>query len=378
MYPKLVEYHNWWYTNRDHDKNGIAEYGGMVHDAHWLYDDNGNIVKDKEGNPKFNEDEVILAAAWESGMDNATRFDKEGVGGEDVGVKVFENKDKNGKLIGYSINQESVDLNAYLYAEKAFLKSMAEVLGNNGDAKKYEKEADYVREYVSENMLDERSKGTEGWIPLWAKMSTKEQAEKVKDNMTDPDKFDTFVPLPTASKDNPKYNPDKYWRGPVWMDQALYGIEALQNYGFDKDAERMAKKLFNNAEGLMGDGPIRENYNPETGKGLHTTNFSWSASAYYLMYQNTLTSKDTTSQNGIAIPISEVEEGNKPGDNNNNNGGNNAENNKPGDNNTEIDKPNVDNNKPIPPTGYSFGVAGLAAAVASIGAGVKMLKRRKK
>ena len=63
---------------------------------------------------------------------------------------------------------------------------------------------------------------------------------------------------------------------------------------------------------------------------------------------------------------------------NNNNGGNNAENNKPGDNNTEIDKPNVDNNKPIPPTGYSFGVAGLAAAVASIGAGVKMLKRRKK
>ena len=418
MYPKLVEYHNWWYTNRDHDKNGIAEYGGMVHDAHWLYDENGNIVKDKDGNPKFNEDEVILAAAWESGMDNATRFDKEGVGGEDVGVKVFENKDKNGKLIGYSINQESVDLNAYLYAEKAFLKSMAEVLGNNGDAKKYEKEADYVREYVSENMfdektgffydlqisedgkkknmLDERGKGTEGWIPLWAKMATKEQAEKVKDNMTDPGKFDTFVPLPTASKDNPKYNPDKYWRGPVWMDQALYGIEALQNYGFDKDAERMAKKLFNNAEGLMGDGPIRENYNPETGKGLHTTNFSWSASAYYLMYQNTLTSKDTTSQNGIAIPLSEVEEDNKPGDNNNNNGGNNSgnenkpgdnnnnnggnnsENNKPENNNSGLDKPNTDNNKPIPSTGYSFGFVGLAAAAASIGAGVKMLKRRKK
>ena len=32
MYPKLVAYHNWWYTNRDLDKNGIAEYGGMVHE----------------------------------------------------------------------------------------------------------------------------------------------------------------------------------------------------------------------------------------------------------------------------------------------------------------------------------------------------------
>ena len=33
MYPKLVAYHNWWYTNRDIDKNGIAEYGGMVHET---------------------------------------------------------------------------------------------------------------------------------------------------------------------------------------------------------------------------------------------------------------------------------------------------------------------------------------------------------
>lgn len=33
MYPKLVAYHNWWYKNRDIDKNGIAEYGGMVHET---------------------------------------------------------------------------------------------------------------------------------------------------------------------------------------------------------------------------------------------------------------------------------------------------------------------------------------------------------
>ncbi|MGL4570154.1 MAG: alpha-glucosidase [Clostridium sp.] len=404
MYPKLVDYHNWWYTNRDHDKNGIAEYGGMVHDLHWLYDDKGNIVKDKDGNPMYNEDEVILAAAWESGMDNATRFDKEGAGGEDVGVKVFENKDKSGKLIGYSINQESADLNAYLYAEKAFLKSMADELGKINDSDKYKKEADYVREYVSENMfddktgffydlqisedgkkknvLDERGKGTEGWIPLWAKMATKEEAEKVKDNMIDQGKFDTFVPFPTASKDNDKYNPNKYWRGPVWMDQALYGVEALQNYGFDKDAERMAKKLFNNAEGLMGDGPIRENYNPETGAGLHTKNFSWSASAYYLMYQNTLTSKDTTSQTGIAIPTVDVEEDNKPDvkpDDDNKPSKPEPDNKPDSDNNSgnNNNKPSVDNSKPIPPTGYTFGFAGLVA-LASIGSGIVLIKKRKK
>ena len=314
MYPKLVDYHNWWYTNRDHDKNGIAEYGGMVHPLN------------------NSEDEIILAAAWESGMDNATRFDKEGFGEGDIGVKVFENKNAEGETIGYSINQESADLNSYLYAEKAFLKSIAQELGNTADATKYEEEAKKVREYVNEHMFDEetgffydlqisedgsekkvlvnRGKGTEGWLPLWAKLATQEQADLVKENMVDANKFDTFMPFPTASKDNPKYNPNKYWRGPVWLDQALYGVEALQNYGYEADAERMAKKLFDNAEGLMGDGPIRENYNPETGAGLHTKNFSWSASAYYLMYQNILSDNKTTSQDSLAIPT--VENTEKP------------------------------------------------------------------
>ncbi|MDZ7542698.1 hypothetical protein GNF83_16180 [Clostridium perfringens] len=43
-----------------------------------------------------------------------------------------------------------------------------------------------------------------------------------------------------------------------------------------------------------------------TGEGLHTKNFSWSASAYYLMYQNTLAGNSTTSQEGLAIPKKEV------------------------------------------------------------------------
>ena len=62
-----------------------------------------------------------------------------------------------------------------------------------------------------------------------AKVATQDEGELVKENIMDPSKFNTYMPLPTASKDNPKFNPNKYWRGPVWMDQALYGIESLQN-----------------------------------------------------------------------------------------------------------------------------------------------------
>ena len=65
-------------------------------------------------------------------------------------------------------------------------------------------------------LLVNRGKGTEGWIPLWAKAATKDKAARVVESMTDANKFDTFVPFPTASKDNNKYAPEKYWRGPVW------------------------------------------------------------------------------------------------------------------------------------------------------------------
>lgn len=291
MYPKLKEYHNWWYTNRDFDKNGIAEYGGMVH--------------------RLNNtpEEIILAAAWESGMDNAVRFDVEGYGADDIGVKVLENKDAKGVLVGYSINQESVDLNSFLYAEKIYLSNMAEILNLPTEKKEYLASAKKIKEYVNTNMFDEktgyyydlqidekgnkkllvnRGKGTEGYIPLWANLATKKEAKKVVENIMDENVMNTYLPFPTSAKDNPKYNPVKYWRGPVWLDQAYFGVVGLNNYGYKKEAKELSRKLFENSEGLLTDGVIRENYSPETGEGLHCSNFSWSASVYYLIYRDFL------------------------------------------------------------------------------------------
>ena len=34
MYPKLVAYHNWWLRNRDHNGNGVPEYGATRDKAH--------------------------------------------------------------------------------------------------------------------------------------------------------------------------------------------------------------------------------------------------------------------------------------------------------------------------------------------------------
>ena len=52
-------------------------------------------------------DGTLIAAKWESGMDNAIRFGN---------AEILQTSET-----AYSLNQESVDLNAYLYAEKLYL-----------------------------------------------------------------------------------------------------------------------------------------------------------------------------------------------------------------------------------------------------------------
>ena len=261
MYPKIVKYHKWWYDERDNDKNGLCEYGAT------------------QNNPE--------AAKWESGMDNAIRFDE---------ISMLKNNDN-----AYSMDIESVDLNSYLYAEKLYLSKMAEALGLNDDSAFYVKDAGQLLELFQKYFWDKKNQyffdikvskkiltsvyGPEGWMPLWAKAATPEQALLVKNLIYDSDKFYTRVPFATAAFDNPKKDLKGYWRGPVWLDQSYFGIVGLRNYNFAKDAKKLTKKTFERIEGYLdSDKPIRENYNPVTGEGLEATNFSWSAAHLLLLW----------------------------------------------------------------------------------------------
>ena len=192
IYPSLLKYHRWWYSNRDHDGNDIAEYGATVHADH------------------VNRDAVIEAAAWESGMDNAPRFDA------DYAIDILENRDKQGRPMGYSLSQESVDLNAYLYAEKTYLAKIARVLGHEDEETGFFHDIDIVYRRARVD----RGKAIEGAISLWAGLASPEQASRVRDTLMDPNMPNTLMPFPTVSRDNPRYSPDEYWRGPVWLDQA--------------------------------------------------------------------------------------------------------------------------------------------------------------
>lgn len=263
MYPKLKKYHYWWYNKRDHDQDSLCEYGST--------------------------DGSLVAAKWESGMDNAIRFDDS---------KILKNEEG-----AYSLDQESVDLNTYLYAEKLFLAELSEAL-NNGDTSQFKSEAEILKIKIQTQFYDKndgwfydtnldgnefiKGEGSEGWTALWAKAATQEQAESVKNKMMNPNKFFTKIPFQTMSADHEKFDPLKgYWRGPNWLDQAYFGVKGLRNYGFNEEADKATIQILEGAEGLLGKGKsIRENYHPLTGEGLNAQNFSWSAAHVIMLLMN--------------------------------------------------------------------------------------------
>ncbi len=261
LYPQLKIQHEWWYKNRDHDQDGICEYGST--------------------------DGTLIAAKWESGMDNAVRYDDS---------QILKNSET-----AYSLNQESVDLNAYLFAEKGFLAQMARELEFSTEAQEFINQAELLKTQVQQQFYDPQTgwfydtsidgkefvkiMGCEGWIPLWANMATEAQADAVKENIMNEEYFNVRVPLQTLSAAHPKFKPEGgYWRGPVWLDQSYFGVKALKNYGYHKEALILTNKLIFNADGVFTKGAsIRENYQPITGKGLESESFSWSAAHYMLM-----------------------------------------------------------------------------------------------
>lgn len=259
MLPKLIAYHEWWYANRDHDRNGLCEYGAT--------------------------DGTRIAAAWESGMDNAVRFDS---------AVMLQNNSS-----AWSLNQESVDLNTYLYAEKLYLAKLSSLLDNKQHT--YRQQAEKLLRRIRTQFYDEHAgyfydtrangrvqvDGPEGWIPLWAGVATSQQARRVKEKMEDTAKFNTKIPLPTLAADHVAFDPMKgYWRGPVWLDQFAFGTSGLRKYGYDSLAAVFENQLLENAAGMTANEPVYENYHPLTGKGLNAKNFSWSAAHLLMILKN--------------------------------------------------------------------------------------------
>ncbi len=100
-------------------------------------------------------------------------------------------------------------------------------------------------------------------------------------------KSDSFWPehgfgLTTVNRHSDLFDSQKYWRGPVWININWFFI----NHFFNSGDTTLAIQLMENTIQLVRQNGFFEYYSPETGEGLGSSDFSWTAALIIDMIEN--------------------------------------------------------------------------------------------
>jgi putative isomerase len=238
MYAPLCHWEEWWRTARDSNGNGLSEY----------------------------------VEPLGSGWDNSPRWD----GG------------------GFPI--EPVDLNSLLLVGRRVLAWMARELGKpEADAVEWEKKADSTAQAIMEDLYSaeenrfydrlaasgelRRILTPASFYPIWAgvPLGEKEIRSMIEETLLDPSVMGGELPFPTVARDEPTHEEDGFWRGPIWINQALVLLGVLTKYGYEDEAARARDRLLRLNE---TNDFIFELYNAETGRGRGCPEYGWSAALF--------------------------------------------------------------------------------------------------
>ena len=236
LYEPICRQTEWWYALRDSDHDGMCEY--------------------HHGN--------------DSGWDNATMFDQ-----------------------GYPT--EGSDLAAHLVLQQEALGQMASMLGKRKEAAVWQKRAQkqlalLLKHNIKNNRFISPLSGHKSadqclsllnYIPmeLGARLPSKIRQALVTD-LAPNGLFLTDYGLATESPQSPKYNPNGYWRGPIWGPSTYLIFDGLAQAGETTLARTIAQRYCNLCIQSPG---FWENYDAITGKGLRCPSYSWTAAVFILL-----------------------------------------------------------------------------------------------
>jgi neutral trehalase len=185
---------------------------------------------------------------------------------------------------------QDVLFNTLLCQANRDLAEIARVLGE--DAAPFEARADQTAQAVNAKLWDEEhsiyvdydmaarepipAHVAAGFAPLFAGIPGAERAKRLYAYLDSPAfcRLDEpCYPVPSYNRLAPDFSPNRYWRGPVWLNVDWLIEHGLRRYGFDAYANRLYDAMIE----LVRDHGFFEYFNPETGQGHGTDQFSWTA-----------------------------------------------------------------------------------------------------
>ena len=222
-YPVLVANHEWWWRERDGNRNGLLEYGTSPV-GRGLY----------RG--------TKLAAKDESVMDNSPIHDE---------ATLDERS--------WTLDCEDVALNSLVALDGEMLAKVAAELGHSHDAARFAERSDAHKQRISSALWDParkifanrlwsgqfvRSLAPTSFFPLIAGAATPAQVEPLLQHLQDPLRFGGDFVLPSVSRDDPAYPENVYWRGRVWPPLNFLVYQGLRRYGLFEAATDLAEKSY--------------------------------------------------------------------------------------------------------------------------------------
>jgi glycogen debranching enzyme len=235
VYGPLSRWTDWWFTYRDDDHDGIPQYN------------HGN----------------------DSGWDNCTAFE--------TGLPL-----------------ESPDLSAFLVIQMGTLADVALRLDKPRAAKAWQKRADELlarllaHSWRGDRFVAPRSgdhKVTEAntlflFLPLiLGEKLPRDVRSALISGLTQPDRFVTAHGLATESPASALYQPDGYWRGPIWAPSTMILVDGLAAVG----EKALARELSGKFCDMAARSGMAENYDALTGAGLRDRAYTWTASVFLIL-----------------------------------------------------------------------------------------------
>jgi len=115
-----------------------------------------------------------------------------------------------------------------------------------------------------------------GFTPLFAGVPDGARARRLYALLNSPafaGLDEPVYPVPTYSRRAAGYSPNRYWRGPLWVNLNWLIFQGLRAYGFQDYAARVRGAVVE----LAARQGFYEYFNPESGRGHGTDSFSWTA-----------------------------------------------------------------------------------------------------
>ncbi|TXG36841.1 MGH1-like glycoside hydrolase domain-containing protein [Seonamhaeicola maritimus] len=145
--------------------------------------------------------------------------------------------------------------------------------------------------YVHYDLRNEkplRFLSSSSFSPLFANIPNKERADRMVKVMMDKFGGDHQYLCASFDPESERFNPKKYWRGPVWVNLNWMLFNGLKQYGFNKVAHRMKQDtvalMENNGFYEYFDSRKEMHKNGDAGYGGN--NFSWSAALLIDLLEN--------------------------------------------------------------------------------------------